>query len=162
MGLIQWIFETYHYFTAQRLKIQAVQQESSIYPHISTHTHLRTSCSIYKHPQICALENGSSGVKNIGILIYADVAANEWLQRFFLLVGFPVVANVALICGTVESWVNEYAFIGCMCPLPWPTYYFPKAFWNNHVTVNKTVIQTAADEYHLHAPRGCSNPGENK
>lgn len=159
-------FETYRYFVGTwctNMKIQANKQESDLssHSHILTHTHLRTLCSTYKHTQICVLENRSSGVNNIDVLIYSHVAVNQWLQRFFLFVGFPVVANVA-ICWTVETWVNEYTFIGCMCPLPWPTYYFPKAFWNNHVTVNKTVIQTAADEYHLHAPRGRSNTGENK
>lgn len=103
---------------------------------------------------------GHQGVKNIDALINAHLAVSQWLQRFFCL--FRVVANVTMTCWTVESWVSEYTFIGCMCPLPWPTYYFPKAFWNNHVTVNKTVIETAADEYHLHAPRGCSDTGENK
>lgn len=103
---------------------------------------------------------GHQGVKNIDALINAHLAVNQWLQRFFLFVSCRSKCNDDML--TVESWVSEYTFIGCVCPLPWPTYYFPKAFWNNHVTVNKTVIQTAADEYHLHAPRGCSDTGENK
>lgn len=68
--------------------------------------------------------------------------------------------NVHVIVDQWQHSVNECTLISWTCPLPWLTYYFPKAFWNNHVTVNKTVIQTAADEYHLRAPRGRSDAGE--
>lgn len=54
----------------------------SSHSRIPTHTHVRTTCSIYKRTQICVLENGSSGVKNIDVLICAHVAGNQWLQRF--------------------------------------------------------------------------------
>lgn len=80
------------------MKGQAIKQESLIYSHIPTHTHLRTSCSIYKGTQICVLENGSSGVKNIDILINAHVTANHWGQRVILFVCFCVVANVMIMC----------------------------------------------------------------
>lgn len=80
------------------MKGQAIKQESLIHPHIPTHTHLRTSCSIYKRTQICVLENGSSRVKNIDILINAHVTANLWVQRVLLFVCFCVVANVMITC----------------------------------------------------------------
>ena len=34
--------------------------------------------------------------------------------------------------------------ISCRGSLLLPTYYFPEAFWNNHLTVNKTLTEIAA------------------
>lgn len=38
---------------------------------------------------------------------------------------------------TVECLLNECTVISC-------GYYFPEAFWNHHLTENKTAIQIAA------------------
>lgn len=50
---------------------------------------------------------------------------------------FGVVVSVVLMWPSVEWPLNECTVISC-------SYYFPEAFWNHHLTENKTVIQIAA------------------
>lgn len=53
-------------------------------------------------------------------------------------------------CGGAECLLNESSSAaGSLYPPPLPsnptpTHYFPQAFWNDHLTANKTLIQIAA------------------
>ena len=59
-------------------------------------------------------------------------------------------------CSDAESLLNEWVHVHQLQGLSAfrQPHYLPEAFWNNHLTVNKTLIQIccSAGKYHLRTP----------